>query len=174
MPVRTTPAPPSPSEWWMQLPNGFMYWGIHGEGSQERGKAEFPFAIDPANWKQDATLATGRSCITCHSNGVQSAHSDDEFAGNNGWTSNDDLFKKIYDPARRKFQKSMRTLVDNLSDGDDKLNERLVNGTLEPVASALAIIEGKYPGRSNGTCNAFCDGKFSAKRRNLCETMPTR
>lgn len=162
------------SEWWIQLPNGFMYWGIHGEGSQERGKAEFPFAIDPANWTQNATLATGRSCITCHAAGTQSAQSDTQFAGKNGWTSNERLFSDIYNPSRRKFQTAMRALVDNLSDGSDELNERMVLGTVEPVAKAIAEIEGKYPGRRNGTCNAFCNGKFSERRANMCETIPTR
>jgi hypothetical protein len=160
------------SEWWIQLPNGFMYYSIHGEGSQERGKAEFPFAIDPANWKQNAVLANGRSCITCHANGIQAATSDKEYAGKNGWTSNDDL-QKLYKGSRDQFQASMRKLVDALSDGDVKLNDRMVNGTIEPIAKAIRIVEGPYQG-GNYTCDSFCNGKFSARRRNMCDTIPQK
>jgi hypothetical protein len=162
------------SEWWIQLPNGFLYYSIHGEGSQERGRAEFPFAIDPANWKQDAILATGRSCITCHANGIQSAPSDADKAGLNGWTSNEDL-NILYADSRGKFQKSMRAIVDAMSDGDGSLNERMVNGTVEPVSKAIAEIEGPYPGRnSNYSCESFCGGKFGARRRNLCDSLPVK
>lgn len=160
------------SEWWMQLPNGFFYWGIHGEGSQERGKAEFPFAVDPANWKQGADLATGRSCITCHSSGVQSAPSDAEFAGRNGWTSNEQL-TTLYNTVRGKFQGSMRKLVDALSDGDATLNERLVSGTIEPVSRAILLVEGPFRG-DNYACESFCNGKFGTGRKNFCSTMPAR
>ena len=77
------------------MPNGFMFWGIHGEGGQTRGKTEIPFAIDPAAWKQNDNLSTGRSCITCHAAGTQSPISDQGIAGQNGWTSNADLTNKI-------------------------------------------------------------------------------
>jgi hypothetical protein len=160
------------SEWWIQLPNGFMYYSIHGEGAQERGKAEFPFAIDPANWKQQATLATGRSCITCHATGIQAAKSDKEYAGKNGWTSNAEL-DKLYKGSRGQFQGAMRKLVDALSDGDAKLNDRMVNGTIEPIAKAIRLIEGPYRG-GNYACDSFCNGKFSARRRNMCDTIPEK
>lgn len=159
------------TEWWIQLPNGFMYWGIHGEGSQERGKAEFPFAIDPANWRQGNDLATGRSCITCHIAGIQSAKSDDAFAGKNGWTSNPEL-DTFYTSVREKFQAGMKTLVAGLSDGSDDLNSRLVNGTIEPVAKAIREIEGGYTGGND--CSFFCNGKYGPQRQNLCETLPTK
>ncbi len=163
------------SEWWIQLPNGFIYYGIHGEGSQERGKAEFPFAIDPMNWKQGSTLATGRSCITCHANGIQSAPSDAEFAGKNGWSTNDSL-AALYGSTRTKFTKSMQTLVSSLSDGDEELNSQMVKGTIEPVTRAIREVEGPYDGgaQGTGTCRSFCDGKFSSQRLNFCATMPQR
>lgn len=159
------------SEWWMQLPNGFMYWGIHGEGSQERGKAEFPFAIDPANWKQNWDLVTGRSCITCHAAGIQSAPSDAQYAGQNGWSSNDEL-NTLYKQVRDKFQGSMRKLVENLSDDDGELNEKLVNGTLEPIGRTIFLVEGPY--RGNSGCSFFCNGKYGPSRQNLCSTLPQR
>lgn len=162
------------SEWWMQLPNGFMYYGIHGEGSQERGRGEFPFAIDPGNWKQNSVLATGRSCITCHTNGIQSAPSDVEFAGRNGWTSNEDL-TKLYNGTRDKFKAGMRTLVAGLSDGDKDLNERMVNGTVEVVSKAIMIVEGPYEGNGTGSCRSFCNGKFGPSRgADFCASMPAR
>lgn len=161
------------AEWWIQMPNGFIYYSIHGEGSQERGKAEFPFAIDPANWKQGATLATGRSCITCHAQGIQSAPSDSEFEGKNGWTSNADL-KVLYDDSRTKFQRGMRALVDGLSDGGQELNERLISGTIEPISKAIRIIEGPFKGQ-NGSCRSFCNGKYGPSRgNNLCESLPEK
>lgn len=161
------------SEWWMQLPNGFIYYGIHGEGSQERGKAEFPFAIDPANWAQKADLATGRSCITCHANGIQAAPSDATFAGNNGWSSNDQL-QVMYGEVRGKFQAGMRKLVEGVSDGDESLNTRLVEGSIEPISKAIMLIEGPYRG-NNGYCTSFCNGKYGPSRgNNLCETIPAR
>jgi hypothetical protein len=159
------------SEWWMQLPNGFMYWGIHGEGSQERGRAETPFAIDPANWRQNWELQTGRSCITCHASGVQSRPSDETFAGKNGWSSNEELANAIYKPVREKFQAGMKQLVDALSDGNETLNGSLVNGTLEPVSRAILLIEGPYTG---GNCEFFCNGKYGRNRQNLCATLPAR
>ncbi len=159
------------SEWWIQLPNGFMYWGIHGEGSQERGKAEFPFAIDPANWRQNNDLATGRSCITCHLAGIQSAQSDANFEGKNGWTSNAEL-NTFYASVRGKFQTAMQTLVTGLSDGSDDLNSRMVNGTIEVVSKAIREIEGGYTGGND--CSFFCNGKYGPQRQNLCETLPTR
>lgn len=162
------------SEWWMQLPNGFMYYGIHGEGSQERGRGEFPFAIDPGNWKQNSVLATGRSCISCHTNGIQSAPSDVEFAGRNGWTSNEDL-SKLYDGSREKFKAAMRTIVAGISDGDKDLNERMVNGTIEVVSKAIMIVEGPYTGNGTGSCRSFCNGKFGPSRgANFCASMPAR
>jgi hypothetical protein len=160
------------SEWWIQLPNGFMYWGIHGEGSQERGVAEFPFAIDPANWTQSAELVIARSCITCHAAGVQSAQTDPEYDGRNGWTSNAQL-NQFYGTVRGKFQNSMKVLVTALSDGDSAFNERLVNGTIEPVAKAIMLIEGPYRG-SNGQCNSFCQGKFGPRGKKMCDSLPTR
>ena len=161
------------SEWWLQLPNGFIYYGIHGEGSQERGKAEYPFAVDPANWAQDADLATGRSCITCHANGIQSAVSDPEYAGRNGWTSNDQL-QVLYGEVRGKFQKGMRALIDGLSDGEEAFNLRMIEGTIEPVSRAIMLIEGPYRG-DNGTCSSFCNGKYGSSRgKPLCETIPAR
>ena len=160
------------SEWWIQLPNGFLYYSIHGEGSQERGRAEFPFAIDPANWKQNAVLATGRSCITCHANGIQSAPSDADKAGKDGWTSTENL-NILYADSRGKFQKAMRALVDAMSDGESALNERMVNGTVEPISKAIAQVEGPFRGY-NGSCESFCQGKFGARRRNLCDTLPVK
>lgn len=160
------------SEWWMQLPNGFIFYGIHGEGSQERGKAEFPFAVDPANWKQGNDLAVGRSCITCHAAGIQSAPSDAEYAGRNGWTSNEQL-STLYNDVRGKFQTSMRKLVDGLSDGDATLNERLVSGTIEPISKAILVVEGPFQG-DNYACESFCNGKFGSRRANFCATMPAR
>jgi hypothetical protein len=159
------------TEWWMQLPNGFMYWGIHGEGSQERGRAEFPFAIDPANWRQGWELQTGRSCISCHVAGIQSAPSDPEFAGRNGWTPNDQL-NQLYAQSREKFQRAMQQLVAGLSDGDDAFNQQLVSGTIEPVARAIREIEGPYPG--GRSCEFFCNGKYGRSRQNLCEKLPLR
>lgn len=168
------------SEWWMQLPNGFMYFSIHGEGSQERGKGESPFAIDPANWKQGAALATGRSCITCHIKGNQSALSDPEFAGKNGWTSNDDLTAlNLYSASR--FAAAMEKIIYALSDDEGPLNDKLMSGTIEPVKHAIMLIEGPYRPRSSGSCNSFCNGKFAARRsnsrepgKNMCETLPAR
>ncbi len=159
------------SEWWMQLPNGFMYWGIHGEGSQERGRAEIPFAIDPANWNQGWELQTGRSCVSCHVNGIQSAPSDGEFAGRNGWTSNDQL-NQLYAQTRLKFQAAMTSLVKELSDSDDAYNQRIISGTLEPVAYAIREIEGPYPGGQS--CEFFCNGKYGQSRQNLCEKLPLK
>lgn len=159
------------SEWWMQLPNGFMYWGIHGEGSQERGRAETPFAIDPANWKQSWELQTGRSCITCHSSGVQSAPSDAQYAGKDGWTSNEEL-STFYAGIRTKFQASMRTIVTAMSDGEASFNGQLVDGTLEPTAKAIMLIEGPFTGNQN--CSFFCSGKYGPSRQNLCSTLPAR
>jgi hypothetical protein len=159
------------SEWWMQLPNGFMYWGIHGEGSQERGRAESPFAIDPANWRQGFELQTGRSCITCHGAGIQSAVSDAQFAGQNGWTSNDQL-NVLYKQVRDKFQASMRKLVEALSDDTGELNEKLVLGTLEPIGRGIMLVEGRYNG--GRSCAYFCNGKYAPGRQNLCTTLPQR
>ncbi len=159
------------SEWWIQLPNGFMYWGIHGEGSQERGKAEFPFAIDPANWRQNNDLTTGRSCITCHLAGIQSAVSDKDVEGKNGWTSNTEL-NTFYASVRGKFQDAMKTLVTGLSDGSDDLNTRMVNGTVEVISKAIREIEGGYTGGND--CSFFCNGKYGPQRQNLCETLPTK
>lgn len=161
------------SEWWIQLPNGFMYYSIHGEGSQERGKAEFPFATDPANWKQDADLTTGRSCITCHIKGTQAAPSDVEFEGKNGWTANSDL-KILNDFSVQKFSDPLVKLTQALSDDESGLNDKIISGTIEPVKRAIMVVEGAYRGRDNGSCVAFCDGKFSSRRRNLCETMPAK
>jgi hypothetical protein len=159
------------SEWWMQLPNGFLYWGIHGEGSQERGRAESPFAIDPANWTQNWELQTGRSCITCHSSGIQSAISDKEFAGKDGWTSNEEL-SAFYLGLRNKFQNSMRIIVSAMSDGDTAFNDQIINGTIEPTSRAIMLIEGPFPGNRN--CAFFCRGKYGAQRQNLCSTLPAR
>ena len=159
------------SEWWMQLPNGFIYYSIHGEGAQERGKAEVPFAIDPANWKQNFALATGRSCLTCHATGVQAAHSDDAFAGKNGWSANADL-DAFYKQIRDKFQGGLRKIVEGVSDAEGDLNERLISGSVEPISKAIMLIEGKYTGGAN--CSFFCGDKFGKTRRNLCETLPSR
>jgi len=161
------------SEWWIQMPNGFMYWSIHGEGSQERGKAEFPFAVDPANWKQNAVLATGRSCITCHIKGNQSALTDPEIAGKNGWTANEDL-ATLNAFSVKRFTESMDVLVKNLSDDTGKLNEQLASGSIEPIKHAIMLIEGPYRGNRNGGCTSFCNGKFGARRKNMCETLPAR
>ena len=161
------------SEWWIQLPNGFMYYSIHGEGSQERGKAEFPFATDPANWKQGADLTTGRSCITCHMKGSQAAITDAEFEGKNGWTANSDL-KVLNDFTTTRFGDPMAKLTQALSDDQTGLNDKIMSGTIEPIKKAIATVEGTYPGRRNGSCNSFCDGKFGSKRRNLCETLPAK
>ena len=68
----------------------------------------------------------------------------------------------------------MRTLVTSLSDGSDDLNNQMIQGTIEPIAKALAQIEGSYPG-SNPYCNFFCNGKYGPSRgNNLCATMPTK
>lgn len=159
------------SEWWIQLPNGFTYFSIHGEGSQERGMAEFPFAVDPANWKQDATLTTGRSCITCHITGSQAAKTDAEFDGKNGWSSNVDL-QLINTFTVKHFMDPMTILARSMSDDAGVLNDKIVSGTLEPIKKTLTLIEGTYRSGNNGSCDAFCNGKFSSERRNLCEKMP--
>lgn len=161
------------SEWWIQLPNGFIYFSIHGEGSQERGKGEFPFAIDPANWKQGATLATGRSCITCHIAGTQAARPDAQFDGINGWSSSAEL-DQLNQYTVKRFMDPMTVLIRSLSDGAGALNDKMTSGTLEPIKSAISVVEGPYKGRNNGSCNSFCKGKFSSKRKNLCETLPAK
>jgi hypothetical protein len=161
------------SEWWMQLPNGMMYYSIHGEGAQERGKAEFPFAIDPANWKQNSVLATGRSCITCHIHGNQSAPTDPEFIGKNGWSSGDEL-NTLYGHSAGRFAAAMKTMTLAMSDDEGPLNDKLISGTVEPIKHALMLVEGPYTGGGNYLCNGFCNGKFGAERRNMCETMPAR
>ena len=111
------------------------------------------------------------SCITCHANGIQSAHSDDTFAGKNGWTSNEQL-TTFYGQVRGKFQDAMKKLVAGLSDGSDDLNGRFVAGTVEPIAKAIAQIEGSYSGGND--CAFFCNGKYGPQRQNLCETLPTK
>jgi hypothetical protein len=161
------------SEWWMQLPNGFMYWGIHGEGSQERGKGEFPFAIDPANWKQGAALAVARSCITCHIKGNQAALSDPGFEGKNGWTSNTDLtILNLW--IIKRFAQPLEKITLAMSDDEGPLNEKFTSGTIEPIKQAIMLVEGPYTGRGLGTCNSFCNGKFGSRRKNMCETLPAR
>jgi hypothetical protein len=160
------------SEWWIQLPNGFMYWGIHGEGGQERGKAEFPFAIDPANFKQNNDLSNGRSCITCHAQGTQGAKTDPDKGGQNGWAAQSDL-DAFYTVQRNKFQAALKTLVQGLSDGTDDLNNRMILGTIEPISRAIMLVEGAYPPGTND-CSGFCNGKYGPSRQNLCETLPAR
>jgi hypothetical protein len=161
------------SEWWIQMPNGFMYWSIHGEGSQERGKAEFPFAVDPANWKQNAVLATGRSCITCHIKGTQSVLTDPEFEGKGGWAGNADM-ALLNSFSVKRFTDSMDVLTKNLSDDTGKLNEQLASGSIEPIKHAIMLIEGPYRGNRNGGCTSFCNGKFGSRRKNMCESLPAR
>ncbi len=161
------------SEWWMQLPNGMMYYSIHGEGSQERGKGEFPFAIDPANWKQGSALATGRSCITCHIKGNQAALSDPEIQGANGWTSNAEL-TVLNEYSGKRFSTAMEKITRAMSDDQGPLNEKIISGTVEPVKQAIMLIEGRFQGRATGTCTSFCNGKFGSRRKNMCETLPAR
>jgi len=155
----------------MTLPNGFMYWGIHGEGSQERGRAEFPFAIDPANWNQGWELQTGRSCITCHVAGIQSAKSDKGASPGEGWSTHEQL-NSFYAQIRDRFQGSMKKLVAGLSDGEAAFNERVIAGTIEPIAKTIREVEGPYPGNQN--CEFFCNGKYGQRRQNLCSTLPAR
>ncbi len=159
------------SEWWMTLPNGFLYWGIHGEGSQERGRAESPFAIDPANWNQGWELQTGRSCITCHVAGIQSAKTDRGTSRAEGWSTHDEL-SVFYTQVRERFQGAMKRLVAGLSDGDASFNERIIAGTIEPISKAIREVEGPYPGNQN--CEFFCNGKYGRQRQNLCSTLPLK
>ena len=159
------------SEWWMQLPNGMLYYGIHGEAGQERGTTEKSFAVDPANWAQNGDLATGRSCFTCHVNGVQAAASD--YAGQNGWTSAEEL-RKLYDPVRTEFRAAMQQIVAAVADRDVVLNDAIVNGVKEPISRAIALIEGPFAG-SNPGCETFCpDKNGKSKFGDLCSKLPLR
>src|SRR5262249_40571654 len=134
------------------------------------------FAIDPANWKQGDDLVVARSCITCHTTGINGSRSDTNIAGQNGWTSQADL-DTFYGQIRGKFQASMRQIVSALSadsplsDGTD-LNQQLINGTIEPISKAIELVEGSYKPSSND-CSFFCNGKYST-RNPLCETTPVQ
>lgn len=144
------------SEAWTEMKNGFIAYYIWGNSAQRRGRAEL-FVEDPDNIKIQynyAYLETGRSCITCHAQGVQAAPSDVATAVENGtfrggnldvikrhWTSNDKL-RDVYGETRVKFHASMKKLVEGLSDGDASVNKALVNGAgQEPTLLLLKIID---------------------------------
>ena len=167
------------SEWWMQLPNGFMYWGIHGEGGQQRGQAEFPFAIDPMNWAtSESALQTGHSCIACHASGIHGATSDASIQGQNGWTSQTTL-NQFYAQVSGKFQTAMGTVIKGMSDAPDTLNQQMISGLVEPISRAFMLVEGRYNASNpNGQCTSFCDGKFAGGNQsgstnaNACAQLP--
>jgi hypothetical protein len=125
------------SEWWFEMPNGFLAWGIHGEGAQMRSAAEPSFAIDPYN--PGLNLETGR-CINCHIQGPMRA-ADPPPPGSTGWTSLADL-NKVYDEIQVRYRGAMTKLVNALgSDTDTALNQQMVDGSVEPALYTLRVYE---------------------------------
>jgi hypothetical protein len=128
------------SEAWIEMDNGFIAYFVWGNATQERSKAEQSFVIDPGNpVTQD--LITGRSCITCHLNGSQSAPSD--LAGQGVWATNAQL-GEFYNKTTVKFQAAMKTIVEAVSDGDDDYNNKITMGILgeEPIDAMVRRVEG--------------------------------
>jgi hypothetical protein len=143
------------SEAWLEMENGFIAYYIWGNANQRRGRAEL-FVEDPENVSAGFNfkyLETGRSCITCHTQGPQAAPSDMATAIEDGtftgqrlaeakkyWTSNAEL-NTYYAKSRTPFVAAMKKLVDSLSDGDKNLNRKLTQGGTEPILMVLKVID---------------------------------
>ena len=138
------------SESYLQDKNGCIKYYIWGAGTQERGRAEKVFVEDPQNHSQSqyGYLVTGRSCMSCHINGAQSAPSDMPQHVASGkieqgrWSTNEDL-DLIYKDVTNKFrQDCMKPVIDKMSNGDTEWNERMLNGLeSEPVLHMVRKIE---------------------------------
>jgi hypothetical protein len=150
------------SESWVEMENGFNAYYIWGNADQRRGRAEL-FVEDPDNVRASFNfhyLETGRSCVTCHAQGVQAAPShmaklirEGKFTGTTlteakkWWTSDEDL-KKLYEGTRVRFLAAMSRIVGAVSDGDQSENNKLLNGVgLEPVLSLVQIVDRTRRGR---------------------------
>ncbi len=181
------------AEWWFEMPNGFLAWGIHGEGGQERSAAEAFFAIDPRN--PGLNLETGR-CITCHIGGPMKAYDERIATVGGGWSTKAQL-DKVFDEISGRHEAAMRTLVTALSGADKDLNEQMVFGTVEPVLYTLRVYEDERAGSNvpeereykfrrpdsankdareilGGNCNNFCPGgsKADTVALGLCDSAP--
>jgi hypothetical protein len=144
------------SEAYIQGKNSCPQYFIWGAGTQERGRAETVFVVDPQNhYDRGQYLVTGRSCISCHINGAQAAPSDmpDHIesgrvaagykdAATRAWTSNDklnDIYRKISGDFR---EKCMGPIVRGVSDAGSEFNAKTINGAgKEPVLFMIRQIE---------------------------------
>lgn len=154
------------SEWWLEMPNGFLAFGIHGEGSQERTRAELPFAVDP--YTPSGCLETGR-CINCHSAGVRGVRSTPESTSGAGWTRQEDL-DRYYGEVRKKYADAQAQLIDRMSDASESLKNDIINGVKEPALFAERLYEDQANLLSGagpcGSCESFCSGQFA--KNGLC------
>jgi hypothetical protein len=153
------------SEAYHMLPNGFIRYFIWRNPGDRGTKALQSGAIDPANPHNNFTLVTGRSCISCHNNGVRGGALDTHTMGN-GY-SDKATWEKHFTDARNQFFGAMEKIVKAVSSGSPDFNERLVQGrTREPVAYLIAMIEGPSNARGPyGQCNQGGEDKYGKQVR---------
>ena len=154
----------SGGEGYHQLPNGFFRYFVFRNPGTVGTKALASGVIDPANFRNNFHLVTGRSCISCHSNGVRGAPMDSY--GQEGWSSEAE-WEKYFTEVRDEFRASKKFIVDAVSDGSPEFNRKLTFGsTREPVAFLIEMVEGKYESsnrryRPYGRCEVNGVNKFA-------------
>ncbi len=161
----------SGSESIQQMPNGLLRYIVWRNTGDSGTKALTSGVIDPANPHNGYTLVVGRSCVSCHNNGIRGFAVDTAKMGN-GWSTQEE-FDPYFQKAQNEYFAAMAQIINRVVGGNQEFKEQLIRGrSREPISYLISRVEGVAFGekkleRPYSTCRTSKGDKFQMQVENM-------